>query len=69
MFDEAQKLVAISTVPSDRGAFNLWLTGKDAIAFLLDNAQQDQFVVYAVYEKHLHPCGPCSSRTNKSARC
>ena len=47
MPDPIKTLIEISPAPSDKEAFESWLTGQDAIVFLKDNAQQDQFIVYA----------------------
>ena len=47
MNDPVKRLTQISTTPSDREAFNAWLQGQDAIDFLIDNAREDEFVVYA----------------------
>jgi hypothetical protein len=45
-----EALHQISIAPLEKEAFNAWLEAKDAVAFLTDNAQQDEFVVYAGVE-------------------
>jgi hypothetical protein len=47
MVDVTKILNQISTAPSEKQAFNAWLRMEDAVGFLKDNAQQDEFVVYA----------------------
>ena len=44
------RLCELAIAPSQKEAFDSWLKAEDAIAFLTDNAQQDEFVVYASIE-------------------
>jgi hypothetical protein len=47
MQDAITRLRQISVAPSEKSAFDTWLEMKDALAFLADNAQENEFVVYA----------------------
>lgn len=47
MADAISWLLEISTLPSDREAFERWLGLEDAIAFLRESIKDDEFVVYA----------------------
>jgi hypothetical protein len=48
MSDPTVILDRISTCPLAKKAFNEWLKAEDALAFLKDNSEHDQLVVYAV---------------------
>ena len=50
MADVTNVLNQISTAPSGNEAFNAWLGTEDAVAFLKNNAQQDELDVYAVVQ-------------------
>lgn len=45
--DVTKVLARISTAPGEEAAFDRWLQMEDAVRFLKENAQQDDFVVYA----------------------
>src|SRR5579864_5592846 len=47
MADVVDRLSQISEPPSRKEAFDTWLGMDNALAFLRDNSEQDQFVVYA----------------------
>lgn len=47
MTDAVDKLIQISEAPTQKEAFDVWLQMDSALAFLKDNAQHDEFVVYA----------------------
>ncbi len=47
MADTIKRLIDISDAPSEKEAFDAWLKMDDAVAFLKDNAQEGEFVVYA----------------------
>ena len=47
MANATERLLDISAAPSEDEAFNTWLKLDDAVAFLKDNAEQEDFFVYA----------------------
>jgi hypothetical protein len=47
MPDAISRVIAISRSPSDSPAFETWLNMDDAVAFLKENARENEFVVYA----------------------
>lgn len=49
MTDIATLLKGLSTAPTDRAAYGSWLEMKEIFAFLKDNVNHDEFVVYATF--------------------
>ena len=47
MTDLVQTLRELSAAPSQKEAFDIWLEMKDSLAFLKDNCNHEEFVVYA----------------------
>ena len=50
MADVIKRLIDISRAPSEKEAFESWLKLDDGVAFLKDNALENEFVMYAVNE-------------------
>ncbi len=42
-----ERLRELSTAPTQKDAFDAWLAQEDALGFLYDNAEEQEFVVYA----------------------
>jgi hypothetical protein len=49
MADVANILRGLSTAPTDGAAYDSWLEMKDIIAFLKDNVNHNEFIVYATF--------------------
>jgi hypothetical protein len=49
MANTIKRLIHISVAPLEKEAFDAWLKQDDAVAFLKDNAQEGEFVVYASF--------------------
>ncbi len=50
MTDVATILKGLSTTPADKAAYDGWLEMKDIIAFLKDNVNHNEFIVYATFQ-------------------